>query len=119
MFIVAVIVLAGCRPAGLAPLPPEQDATNAEAGAAWSPSADPMSKSSFDGVNLEGSGHAGHGGHAGHAGHAGHGDPSGAPDPSGHEGHDVKESPGKAASAASAHTGHNAGADTPDKVSDR
>jgi hypothetical protein len=58
--------LAGCRNPGLPAEPPEHDATNPDAGLAeHRPPRNPLTRSAFEGVNLDGGGH-GHHHHHGH-----------------------------------------------------
>jgi hypothetical protein len=51
------LALAGCRSPGLPPEPPEQDASNPEAGVVEvRPQGNPFTRSAFEGVKLDGAG---------------------------------------------------------------
>lgn len=64
--VLVVVALAGCR-ARLPALPPDRDATAADAAIpAWSPPPDATRTSAFAGERLDASGHAHHG-HGAHA----------------------------------------------------
>ena len=64
-----VVALAGCRNPGLPPEPPEHDAANPEAGLVEAePPGSTLTRSAFEGVDLEGGG-----GHEHHHHHQGHG----------------------------------------------
>jgi hypothetical protein len=95
-------MLAGCRNPGLPPEPPEQDATNPEAGLVEVRSqSNPFTRSAFEGVKLDGAG-----GHEHHH-HHGHGaKPAAAKEPAEAEAKpESAEAPAKASPGSHAHGG--------------
>ena len=89
MALVALVGLCGtalgCKPKGLPPIPPAEDAANADAKIpAYSPPPNPLERSAFEGQKMpEAGGHE----HHKHGGHAGHGGQPASTDDSGHSGH--------------------------------